>query len=1079
MLMNDWDNRSTMGIPLLSRALVQIATNEHLKIRPHRRLLMKLTTTVITILLSVAMLSAGTAETIFAQTSAQDRSSESADSTADNARTVLKTHCQKCHGAEAREGGLRLTSKEDLLFRNDSGEPAIVSGNSASSELIRRITATGDQRMPPEGEPLSESDISTLKHWIDAGADWSDEELQSEKHWAYIAAVRPEINDSQVHPIDFLVRRKLADDPSGLQPCAEESPARLLRRVSLDLIGLPPSPSEVIEFEADPSQEHYEKIVDRLLASPRFGEKWARQWLDLARYADSNGYQADQFRSVWAYRDWVINALNADQPFDQFTVEQLAGDLLPDATIDQKIATGFHRLTTCNVEAGVDPEENRTNQVADRVTTTGTVWLGTTLECARCHNHKYDPFTQQDFYQLFAFFNNTPLEVDPPGDGGVQYEVAGPMLELPQAAHLTEQRTQLNHELASLKEQITERTQLLAKPDADWEKRVLTAAEASAVWHVLNVTQFSTESQADYKHLDDHSILLTGAAADKDTYNIAIETRLTDITAFKLETLTDETLPGTGPGRTDDKRPNFVLYEFDASIAPSNSSGIQNSMRIEFSNATADFSQAKWDASGLIDRNPATGWAIANQFGKPHEVTLQTTTPIGFPDGSRVSIRLPQYFGNGRLIGRLRISAMTGTASQTTLPSDLRAAILVPVKERSNPQKKIISQFRQNNDDDLQQLQARVKIINESLTQLTPSSTAVMTEMSQTRRTSIFKRGDFLSPGADVRPSTPAVLHGFASEGTVNRLDLARWLVSAENPLTARVTVNRWWAEFFGTGIVETVEDFGSQGSRPSHPDLLDWLAVEFMEHGWSTKHIHRLIVTSATYKQSSRISSEQWELDPFNKLLTRGPRLRLSAETIRDNALACCGLLSSKMGGPPVYPPQPDNIWRHVGRNAPKYETDQDEDRFRRGIYVVWRRSAPYPSFVNFDAPDRASCVVKRSRSNTPLQALTLLNDPAYVEMARFLAKRILIDKPNETFENRLEYAVRLCVARAPTPSEAATLAELWRQEHERFRENNMQTEKLIPTIERIDDVALAEQAAWFSVANVLLNLDETITRN
>lgn len=767
---------------------------------------------------------------------------------------ILSAHCIKCHGSDAREGGLRLDSRSDLLQRNDSGIPAITAGDSSTSELIRRITSPDeDVRMPPEGDSLTAGEVQTLRRWIDAGGAWPITSELKHQHWAYIKPARPEVSDKSINPIDHFVQQTLEQHSSGLTRSPPEQPARLLRRVFLDLIGLPPAPTDVDEFLADPSAEHFAQIVDRLLASPRYGEKWARQWLDLARYADSNGYQADQFRSVWAYRDWVINAFNADMPFDQFTIEQLAGDLLPGSTIEQKLATGFHRMTTCNVEAGVDPEENRTNQVADRINTTGTVWLGTTLECARCHNHKYDPFTQQDYYQLFAFFNNTPIEVEQTGEG-VQFEVAGPVLELP-------------------------------------------------------------------------------ASAEQQTQHAKIQTDL------------------------DHAREQQRLH-------------------------------------------------------------------LAMPD----------------------------------LP---KAGIDVQLKALNQNITKLEAQFKKT----------------------MPPTSAIMTEMNEQRNTFIMKRGDFLSPGANVQPATPAILHQLSpkasTKGSPDRLDFARWIVSAENPLTARVTVNRWWAEFFGRGIVSTLEDFGAQSSPPSHPHLLDWLATEFIDKKWSMKHIHRQIVLSSTYQQSSRISPKQLEADPDNQLVARGPRFRMSAEAIRDNALAISGLLSTRMGGPPVYPPQPDNIWRHVGRNAPKYEIDTDEDRFRRGIYVIWRRSAPYPGFVNFDAPDRASCVVNRSRSNTPLQALTLMNDPAYVEMAAALAERILADQPGSDPRARITYAVRLCVARTPQSEEVDALENLWQQEVERFTTRNQQAELLIPAGRRHADIPVAEQAAWFSVANVLLNLDETITKN
>ena len=1017
-------------------------------------------------------------------------SSDEVDVSGSAVADLFQTHCFACHGPDAREGGLRLTSRANLLLRNDSGEPAIVPGKAVNSELFRRITSTDDDRMPPDEPSLTNEQIVMLQTWINQGAVWPVDVEDAAKHWAYSPPVKPSVpveptgskTDVRYHPIDYFVRRKLADHDSGLKSSPLEQPARLLRRLHLDLIGLPPSPEAVVAFEADPSFQHFEQIVDELLASPRYGEKWARQWLDLARYADSNGYQADQFRSVWAYRDWVINAFNTNMPFDQFTIEQLAGDLLPNATIEQQIATGLHRQTTCNVEAGVDPEENRTNQVADRVTTTGTIWLGTTLECARCHNHKYDPFTQQDFYQLFAFFNNTPLEVEQQGDG-VQFEVAGPMINLPLSPKDQQQQAKLRQHLQQLNQQIQQRKQQLSRYDPDWEMKTRTSAAQSPQWQTLTISSFRSDRQARYEQLDDGSLLLVGQAADKDAYTVTIETQLTNITGIKLQTLTHDSLPGTGPGRTDNNRPNFVLYEVDTTIAPLNSSPDTTPTIVSFREAVADYAQPKWDAAGLIDGLSNTGWAIGSQFGKPHEVTLLTATPIGFAEVSRLTIRLPQHFGMGRLIGRLKFSALTGDPASVAIPAPVMAALGISAENRSDEQSKLISDFRQQQDTELQDLLLKAGNTQQKLAAIKPQSTAVMSELDTVRESYIFKRGDFLTRGPQVKPWTPAVLHSFqpnqAESRRANRLDLAYWLVSRDNPLTARVTVNRWWAEFFGQGIVTTLEDFGTQGSLPTHPELLDWLAVEFMDTGWSMKHIHKLIVTSQTYQQSSRITPDQLEADPSNKLLARGPRFRLPAEVIRDNALAVSGLLSEKTGGPPVYPPQPANIWRHVGRNAPKYETDTDEDRFRRGIYVVWRRSAPYASFVNFDAPDRASCVVQRSRSNTPLQALTLMNDPAYVEMAVALASRIIRDNPEASLRTRLEYAVRLCVARTPATEELTALQDLWNQERDRFAATIQQAESLIPPDQRLTTIPLPDQAAWFSIASVLLNLDEMVTKN
>lgn len=1007
---------------------------------------------------------------------------------------LFSGRCVQCHGESRREGGLRLTGRGDLLLLNDSGLAAVSPGQSQASELIRRVTAAEDsgERMPPEGAPLTPQQIDLLRRWVDAGAKWPDG-APAPRHWAYVKPVRPALPadaDSEWcrHPIDRFVLARM--QAAQLEPAAPAEPARLIRRLYLDLIGLPPSVEDVDAFLADPSAAHYARIVDRLLDSPRYGEKWARQWLDLARYADSNGYQADQFREIWAYRDWVIAAMNADMPFDQFTIEQFAGDLLPEATLDQRIATGFHRCTTCNVEAGVDPEENRVNQIIDRVNTTGTVWLGTTLECAQCHNHKYDPFTQQDYYQLFAFFNNTPLEVDQPSRGGVQYEVSGPKLALPLNTEQDRQRAELQGRRNELQQRAEARRQTVLAALPEWEQRFQSQSTAAPQWHQLANGEFTSAGGAQGERLEDGSILVTGERPDTDTYTLVFETPLTGITGFKLECLTHPSLSRSGPGRAAGSRPNFVAYELELSATPLRSTTVAQAgsarspseTRVALHTATASFSQTNWDVAGLIDGDPKTGWAINPQFGKDHWASFLTSEPIGFEGGTRLTVRIPQTFGGARTIGRLRCSVMTGTPGATAIPSDLVAALKVPVEKRTARQRRKIAEYCTAQDSELAQLNRDLAAVDKQLSAIEPPTTLVMTEMNEPRLTRIFKRGDFLQPTATVIPQTPAALPPLdeqpAARARPDRLALAEWLVSPENPLTARVAVNRWWAEFFGRGIVATLEDFGAQGERPSHPELLDWLAVELMEHNWSMKHLHRQIVLSATYQQDSRVTPKSLQADPYNILLARGPRLRLSAETIRDQALTAAGLLSTRMGGPPVYPPQPANIWRHVGRNAPKYIIDTDEDRFRRGIYVVYRRSAPYPSFVTFDAPDRGASCVQRSRTNTPLQALTLLNDPAYVEAALGLARRIATLDTALDDRSRAEFGFRLVLSRPPTSAETTRLLELYGAARDRFSAQEAEAAALVPADMRLPDVPLADLAAWFYIGNLLLNLDETVTK-
>jgi Protein of unknown function (DUF1553)/Protein of unknown function (DUF1549) len=773
---------------------------------------------------------------------------------------------------------------------------------------------------------------------LPAGAGQRLEPQHAHDHWAYVKPVRPGLpavaDKAWVrNPIDAFVLARL--EAHGLHPSPPADRARLIRRVWLDLIGLPPTPEQVAAFVNDPSggDEAYEKVVDRLLASPRYGEKWARPWLDLARYADSNGFQADQLRDSWAYRDWVIHAFNADMPFDQFTVEQLAGDLLPNATPEQKIATGFHRTVTCNVEAGVDPEENRANQVIDRVNTTATVWLGTTLQCTQCHDHKYDPFDQKDFYQLFAFFNNTPLEVKL--DSGVQYNFYGPKMDLPMQDDQRARRAKLADDEAAMVDRIKGLASAREKDQPAWEEHALDPAPS------------------------DHA----------------------------------------GP----------------AEIPPQTHAA-----------------------------NPALPDAVAAILKKPHA-------------------------------------------------------------KRSKKEREELRRYFVDLDPTIKGLRGELDKIRARINDLAPATTLVMVEMDKPRPTTIFKRGNFLDPGDAVQPDVPAVLHAWPKGAPRNRLGLAQWLVSPDNPLVGRVTVNRWWAQFFGAGIVATPEDFGTQGEPPTHPKLLDWLAVEFTQGtqregevpaeprsdrgAWSMKHIHKLIVMSNTYRQSSAVtaaSMANFRADPRNRLLSRGPRVRLDAETIRDNALAVSGLLSTAMGGPPIYPYQPPGLWKQVGRNEPKYQISPGGpggDRYRRGIYVIYRRAAPYPSFVTFDAPDRGECVVQRPRTNTPLQALVLMNDPVYVEAAMALGARVLQELPgagaSET--ERIDYAFRRVLSRPPTPRETQLLADALTQEQARYENDAKAADTLVKSVQGWSPpqgIDAKELAAWFAVANTLLNLDETITK-
>ena len=991
---------------------------------------------------------------------------------------ILRQHCFACHGPDQQDGQLRLDARDAVRRGGVSGK-TIVAGKPQDSLLLTRVAgdSVGD-RMPLDKDPLTDQQIATLRRWIESGAAWpagvGAEVKATKPHWAYLPPRRTRLTPTDILPgqqneLDVHITRKLGEHNLSLSPRAER--ARLLRRLYLDLLGIPPSIASVDQFLDDKRPDAFDRQVDRLLTSPHFALKWARQWLDGARYADSNGYQADQYRNVWPYRDWVIDAMNADMPFDRFTTEQLAGDLMPNATLQQRIATGFHRLTTCNVEAGVDPEENRTNQIIDRVNTTGTVWLGTTLECAQCHSHKYDPFSQREYYQLFDYFNNTPLEVE---GNGVTYNFTGPKLPLPLTPAQQQQRAQLQTQIDRWQKTIDECTLALKGQQAAWERNALELQRQAPVWHVLEIDSFASQGGASHQILEDSSILVSGKSPDVDTYTITARTAVRSITAFRLEALTHPSLPGQGPGRHAKERPNFVLHEFHITTK---SPTEKQPQAVSLRDATADFSQARFGVAQAIDGKPNTAWAIAPQFHKPHTATFLTTTPLEIGPATEIAFRLDQHHGQGRTIGRLRLSVMTGTPQQQKLPAKIVKILQQPAGKRTPPQRQKLQEFYLGQDAKLQQHRAQLGKLVQQRDAIQPITTLVMVEATKQRETRVFRRGNFLDPGDAVVAGTPRILPNTSTERTGDRLELARWLVDKSNPLTARVAVNRWWAEIFGAGIVTTTEDLGTQGEPPTHPQLLDWLALELQEREWSMKEALRLIVNSATYQQSSRVTATLLAEDPYNQWLSRAPRRRLAAETIRDNALTAAGLLSSKMQGPPIYPPQPAGHWRHVGRNEPQYATSQGTDRFRRGIYVIWRRSAPYPSFTNFDAPDRAACTVKRARTNTPLQALTLLNDPVYLEMATALARRMASTLEHNTIAQKARYGFRLCLSREPTRAENQLLEQVFRDELGRFQQDPSRARRLLGE-QSTEDVAPEELAAWLYVANVLLNLDEMISK-
>jgi hypothetical protein len=910
------------------------------------------------------------------------------------------------------------------------------------------------------GSPLPADKIALIKAWIDRGAPWPDEE-RAAKHWAYSKPVRPAEppvkNKAWVrNPVDAFVLARL--EKERLAPSPEAPKETLIRRVSLDLTGLPPTPLEVDEFVADQSPDAYEKLVDRLLASPRYGERWARPWLDLARYADTNGFEADRTRTAWKYRDWVIQALNRDMPFDRFTIEQIAGDMLPEATTEQRIATGFHRNTMFNEEGGVDREEAHWEVLVDRVSTTATVWLGSTLACAQCHDHKFDPFKQKEYYQFLAFLNNSDMDTRGRYGATRRYE---PKLDLPTPEQEAE-RKRLEAKIDELDLRLKTFTPELTREQAEWERSV---AAAASEWSTLVPERMEGIAGTTLAAAENGAVLASGENPRQEAYVIEARTSLSGITGIRLEALPHPSLPRGGPGR--DAYGNLFITSFEVEASPAASP--DTSQKIGFQEIIAD-------NGSINEKRHRQLWAVdASREDQrlPRQIVFVTEEPFGSGETLiRIRMRQESRF-SGQGIGHFRLS-VTSAADPTavvTVSHKLRPVLALEESARSEAQKKELADYFLSTAPSLKAARRELKALREELDALGIASTLVLRERPSFDRASAHMRarGSFLSPGELVYANVPAVLPPLPESELPNRLGLARWLVSKENPLTARVVVNRFWEQIFGRGIVETAEDFGAQGSPPSHPELLDWLATEFMERKWGMKAMHRLIVTSSTYRQSSRVTPPLLERDPDNRLLARGPRFRMEAEMIRDYTLAASGLLSAKIGGPSVFPPQPEGIW-DLPYNDDKWVESQGEDRYRRGLYTFIRRTAPYPAMLNFDATSREVCTVRRIRTNTPLQALTTLNDPAFFEAAQALAKRI-VKEAGPDARSRAETAFRLSIARRPKPAELDRVLT-WQERERQFFEQHPDDMRKIAGGEDPD------LAAWTMVSNILLNLDEALTK-
>lgn len=1157
-------------------------------------------------------------------------------------RPILADHCFKCHGPDenTRKGGLRLDVAEQAAAPAKSGKRAVVPGQVESSELVRRIlTKDDDDRMPPAAakRPLTDAQKDQLQRWIAGGAVY-------QPHWAFTAPRRPAVppvkDAAWVHnPIDAFILARL--EREGLHPSPPADRQQLVRRLYFDLIGLPPTPAEADEFVNDTAPDALDRLVNRLLASPHYGERWARRWMDLARYADTNGYEKDRPRTIWPWRDWLIGALNADMPFDQFTVEQIAGDLLPDATPAQRVATGFHRNTMLNEEGGIDPREYHFYSVVDRVGTTSTTWLGLTMGCARCHAHKYDPISQREFYRFSAFLNNADeptVEVEKP--------------------EITKQRTEKLAEIAKREARLSEEF----PPAEDWR------------WDRPALQGFSTENGGVAERLTDGSYRLDGPGAEKDIYSFAVETALTNVTLVRVEAIPDGAWPRGGAGRGENG--SFVLSEIEVQAGPRDDSAPP--VKVKLSKAEADFAADNQGAGQAIDGKPETGWGFAGveRGNTLHQATFTLESPTNWTGGTRISLRLIQQQGGRQTLGRFRIALAEPVPDSRPLEVRRREHLdrkyaawraqvrdqivhwvpLRPVKARSEvplltiqddgsvyssgdqtksdtyevtfrtnlrgvtalrleampddrlpehgpgrvyyegpfgdfflsdlkveaqgqPVKLTVASSSFANggntatkaiDADLQsgwsidggQGRAHNAVFNlgtpltnatEFVVRMTfekyypaglgrfrisastdrrpavaldlpdelqalatveperanpgdeerlrqyfvahapelagprdaiakarrelprPPTTLEFAERppENPRATFIRRRGEFLQPGEKVDAGLPEFLPGLPAGAPTNRLGFARWLVSAENPLTARVTVNREWAAFFGRGLVRTIEDFGYQGELPTHPELLDWLAVEFREQGWSLKRLHRLIVMSATYQQAAVVTPALHEKDPENLLLARGPRQRLEAEAVRDFALKASGLLSPKIGGPSVFPPQLPNITKEGTYGPLEWKVSEGEDRYRRGLYTFAKRTAPYATFITFDGPSGEACTARREVSNTPLQALTLLNDMVFVEAAQQLGRRAVALEGTDA--DRVRDLFRRCMTRPPEPAELDQLLAFVQQQRQRLAAGELKAADLAGP----NSPNPAECAAWTTLARVLLSLDEAITKS
>lgn len=968
-------------------------------------------------------------------------------------------HCLECHGTDKAKGGLSLTTRKAALKTLESGSPGVVPGKPERSEILARLNAShGDDVMPPlkKAKRPKPEEIDKVRRWIAEGANWAE-------HWAYRPIQSPKTAATNPSAqVDEIVRKRLAKDAISSSPEAPKT--TLLKRVYYDLLGLPPSAEEAAVFLNDTAPDAYARLVERALASPHFGERWGRHWLDQARYADSDGYEKDSPRpDAWRYRDWVIEAVNADMPLDRFTIEQLAGDLLEKPSPDQLLATAFHRQTLTNREGGVDQEQYRVEAVFDRTETTGSVWLAHTVGCARCHSHKYDQISQKEYYQLFSFFNNADESTAKVGTSKSGLE----SFQEKNAAHLArveEHRKAYNDARAPL-------AALLPQWEKDMQRRILDLAGKTPAVFPLKADSAKSAGKLVLTEQPDGSLLATGTQSATDTYTLTVTLPAGTISGFRLEVLPDESLPGKGPGLS--KNGNFVLTHFSVEESISG-----KSVGLTLHTPKASFSQTGFAAEAAIDADPQSGWAVAGGTGKPQNIQFQLIRPLIVDQPRTLTVKLGQDYQKAaqHLIGRFRLSALVGESVESLLKPELKRLIDTGSEKWTNEQKESVIDW-------LVHFDAKASAAHHALLEAEASGpkppmmdVRVLAQRKNARDTKILHRGEFLSPTDSVTSGTPAILPAVLPRKgeSADRLDLARWLMDAKNPLTARVLANQIWMRLFGEGIVRSVGDFGVRGDAPTHPELLDLLACRLKDHGWSRKDLIRVILNSATYKLSSATRPDLQDMDPLNRLFARQNRLRVEGEVVRDLHLAASGLLSRKIGGPSVFPPMPPEIASLSYAGNFRWTESKGEDRYRRGMYTFFKRTAPYPDLITFDCPDANVASVRRTLSNTPLQALTTLNAQTFTEASLALAKKVAEEKMPLEGEAGDALKIRTlfqnCLIRTPEQKETAPLVGLLKTARETFSSQPGEAQKLGGS---------PEVAAWTTVVRVLLNTDEFITRD